>query len=95
METGSFRDMIIQFREVQNVLLFLAAIGALTILFFIVKIIWLICSGGIKLEATLADRRQDKKIKEQEKEIEDLKKRIENLQNYSEEIDGMNSRFTQ
>ncbi len=87
MET--FRDIIMNYRDVQNVLLFLAAIGALTILYFIIKIIWLICSGGIKLEATLTDRRQDKKIKEQEKEIEGLKKRIENLQNYSEEIDGI------
>ena len=55
-----------QYRDVQNVVLVFAAIGALAVLFLIIKIIWMICSGSLKLEATLTDKRQDKKIKEQE-----------------------------
>ena len=62
MET--FRDMIMQYRDVQNIVLVFAAIGALAVLFLIIKIIWMICSGSLKLEATLTDKRQDKKIKE-------------------------------
>ena len=85
MET--FRDMIIQYKDVQNVLIFLAAVGALAILFIIIKIIWMICSGSLKLEATLTDKRQDKKIKEQEKEIERLTSEIEHLQGFAKEVD--------
>jgi hypothetical protein len=91
MET--FRDMIIQYRDVQNVLIFLAAVGALAILFIIVKIIWMICSGSLKLEATLTDKRQDKKIKEQEREIERLTTEIEKMQGFAKEMDEIREKI--
>ncbi len=91
MET--FRDMIMQYRDVQNVLIFLAAVGALAILFLIVKIIWMICSGSLKLEATLTDKRQDKKIKEQEREIERLTTEIEKMQGFAKEMDEIKEKI--
>ena len=42
----------------------------------------MICSGSFKLEATLTDKRQDKKIKEQEKEIDRLNTEIEKTSEY-------------
>ena len=91
----TFRDMIMQYRDVQNILLFFAAIGALTLLFLLVKLIWLICSGGIKLETTITDRRQYRKIREQEREIESLKNHIERLQSFSSEIDEIKEKLEQ
>lgn len=85
MET--FRDMIMQYRDVQNVVLVFAAIGALAVLFLIIKIIWMICSGSLKLEATLTDKRQDKKIKEQEREIDNLHMEIERMKSIVKEMD--------
>lgn len=84
MET--FRDMIMQYKDVQNVVFVFAAIGVLAVLYVIIKIIWMICSGGLKLEATLTDKRQDKKIKEQEKEIDRLNNELEKLQSISDEV---------
>ena len=85
MET--FRDMIMQYRDVQNVVLVFAAIGALAVLFLIIKIIWMICSGSLKLEATLTDKRQDKKIKEQEREIDNLHMEIDRMKSIVKEMD--------
>jgi len=84
MET--FRDMIMQYKDVQNVVFVFAAIGVLAVLYVIIKIIWMICSGSLKLEATLTDKRQDKKIKEQEKEIDRLNNELEKLQSISDEV---------
>ena len=84
MET--FRDMIMQYKDVQNVVFVFAAIGAIAVLYVIIKIIWMICSGSLKLEATLTDKRQDKKIKEQEKEIDRLNNELEKLQSISDEV---------
>lgn len=84
MET--FRDMIMQYKDVQNVVFVFAAIGVLAVLYVIIKIIWMICSGSLKLEATLTDKRQDKKIKEQEKEIDSLNNELEKLQSISDEV---------
>ena len=85
MET--FRDMIMQYRDVQNVVLVFAAIGALAVLFLIIKIIWMICSGSLKLEATLTDKRQDKMITDQKNEIARLNSEIEKLNGISKEIE--------
>ena len=86
---GTFRDMIMQYRDVQNIVLVFAAIGALAVLFTIIKIIWMICSGSLKLEATLTDKRQDKKIKEQEREIDRLNNEVEKMQNIAKELDEL------
>ena len=86
---GTFRDMIMQYRDVQNIVLGFAAIGALAVLFIIIKIIWMICSGSLKLEATLTDKRQDKKIKEQEREIDRLNNEVEKMQNIAKELDEL------
>ena len=93
MET--FRDMIMQYRDVQNAVLFFAAIGALAVLFIIIKIIWMICSGSLKLEATLTDKRQDRKIREQEKEIDRLNSEIEKMQGFAEELDEIKKKMGQ
>lgn len=93
MET--FRDMIMQYRDVQNVVLVFAAIGALAVLFIIIKIIWMICSGSLKLEATLTDKRQDKKIKEQEREIDNLHMEIEKMQAVVKEMDDIKKKIGQ
>lgn len=93
MET--FRDMIMQYRDVQNVVLVFAAIGALAVLFLIIKIIWMICSGSLKLEATLTDKRQDKKIKEQEREIDNLHMEIERMKSIVKEMDEIKQQVGQ
>lgn len=89
----TFRDMIMQYRDVQNAVMILAAIGALAILYVIIKIIWMICSGSLKLEATLTDKRQDKKIKAQEKEIDRLNTEIEKLQGVSAELEKIKEKM--
>ena len=91
----TFRDMIMQYRDVQNAVMILAAIGALAILYVIIKIIWMICSGSLKLEATLTDKRQDKKIKDQEKEIERLNLKIEKMQGLEKELDEIKEKMGQ
>ena len=93
MET--FRDMILQYRDVQNAVLVLAAIGVLAILFIIIKIIWMICSGSLKLEATLTDKRQDKKIKEQEMEINNLHMEIEKMQSVISQMNEIKKQIGQ
>ena len=93
MET--FRDMILQYRDVQNAVLVLAAIGVLAILFIIIKIIWMICSRKLKLEATLADKRQDKKIKEQEMEINNLLMEIEKMQSVISQMNDIKKQIGQ
>ena len=92
---NTFRDMILQYRDVQNTVLIFAAIGVLAVLYMIIKIIWLICSGGIKLEATLTDRKQDKKIRAQEKEIERLNNQIGKLQDVAKELDELKGKMKQ
>ena len=92
---NTFRDMILQYRDVQNTVLIFAAIGVLAVLYMIIKIIWLICSGGIKLEATLTDRKQDKKIRAQEKEIERLNNQIGKLQDVAKELDEIKGKMKQ
>ena len=47
MET--FRDMIMQYKDVQNVVFVFAAIGAIAVLYVIIKIIW-------KLHLLIRDR---------------------------------------
>lgn len=89
----TFRNMMMQYRDVQNVVMIFAAIGAIAVLYLIIKIIWMICSGSLKLEATLTDKRQDKKIKEQEKEIDRLNTEIEKLQNISNEINDLKKKL--
>ena len=91
----TFRDMILQYRDVQNVVLIFASIGALAVLYIIVKIIWLICSGGVKLEATLTDMKQDKKIRAQEKEIERLNNEVDKLQGFEKELDEIKEKMGQ
>ncbi|MCR5213870.1 MAG: DUF3450 domain-containing protein [Eubacterium sp.] len=91
----TFRDMIMQYRDVQNILMFFAAIGAFTILYLIIKFIWLLCSGGIKLEASIIDRKQNRKIRAQEKEIESLKGKISELESISEEVTALRSKMEQ
>lgn len=93
MET--FRDMILQYRDVQNAVLILAGIGVLAILFIIIKIIWMICSGKLKLEATLTDKRQDKKIKEQEMEINNLHMEIEKMQSVISQMNDIKKQIGQ
>lgn len=93
MET--FRDMILQYRDVQNAVLILAGIGVLAILFIIIKIIWMICSGKLKLEATLTDKRQDKKIQEQEKEINNLHMEIEKMQSVISQMNEIKKQIGQ
>ena len=93
MET--FRDMIMQYRDVQNIVLVFAAIGALAVLFLIIKIIWMICSGSLKLEATLTDKRQDKKIKEQEREIDNLHMEIDRMKSIVKEMDEIKQQVGQ
>lgn len=92
---NTFRDMIMQYRDVQNAVMILAAIGALAILYVIIKIIWMICSGSLKLEATLTDKRQDKKIKAQEREIDRLNTEIEKLQGVSAELEKIKEKMGQ
>ena len=57
------------------------------------KVLWMICSGSLKLEATLTDKRQDKKIKDQEKEIDCLNMKIEKLQGVSEELEKIKEKM--
>lgn len=91
----TFRDMILQYRDVQNAVLIFAAIGVLAVLYIIIKIIWMICSGSLKLEATLTDKKQDKKIKDQEKEIERLNLKIEKMQGFEKELDEIKEKMGQ
>ena len=88
-------NMIMQYRDVQNIVLIFAAIGALAVLYIIIKIIWMICSGSLKLEATVTDKRQDKKIKQQEREIDRLNSEVEKMQDIVKEMDEIKKKLGQ
>ena len=55
----------------------------------------MICSRKLKLEATLTDKRQDKKIKEQEMEINNLHMEIEKMQSVISQMNDIKKYFGQ
>ena len=80
-------QLILQYEDFRNWVLVFAMFGVLSVLFLIVKIMWKICSGGVKLEATMTDKRQDKMITDQKNEIARLNSEIEKLNGISKEIE--------